>query len=58
MKPISSPPLRLFALRDATTGHTIPNLFFADKQMAKIARDKGGSNLRVTLGPDHRRYKK
>ena len=54
-------PLRLFALRDITTGRTVPNLFFSDKQQAKAARDKAvkdGMQLCVTLGPDHRRYQK
>lgn len=56
MKPTS--PKRLFALRDITTGRVIPNLFFSDKLAAKKARDEGGAHLRVTLGPDHYRYKK
>ena len=51
-------PLRLFALRDTTTGKLIPDAFFSDKQAAKTARDAGGSHLRVTPGPDHRRYSK
>lgn len=58
MKLTSPPPLRLFALRDINTGRTIPNLFFPDKLAAKKARDEGGAHLRVTLGPDHYRYKK
>lgn len=52
--------LRLFALRDATTGKTIPDLYFADKQAAKRIRDERnaqGGKYTVTPGPDHRKAK-
>ena len=51
-------PLRLFALRDVTTGRLVPDTYFSDKVAAKKARDLGGPNLRVTPGPDHYRYAK
>lgn len=52
--------LRLFALRDISTGKTVPDLFFASKPEAKKERDRlnagKGSNYVVTVGPDHRRH--
>lgn len=51
-------PLRLFALRDTTTGRLIPDTYFPDKTKAKLARDAGGAHLRVTVGPDHWRWGK
>lgn len=48
--------LRLFAIRDLSTGRVIPNLFFSDKQQAKAERDKLGVQTHcVTYGPDHRK---
>ena len=55
---LKTTPLRLFALRDLTTGKLVPDKFFSDKRAAKAARDAGGEHLRVTVGPDHRRYSK
>ncbi len=51
--------LRLFALRDSSTGKRVPDLYFSDKPAAKKGRDernKSGGNYVVTPGPDHRRY--
>lgn len=49
--------LRLFAVRNLTTGKLVPG-FFADKNAAKRERDKLGKNTHaVTPGPDHRRYR-
>lgn len=49
--------LRLFVIRDLTTGRIIPELFFSDKPAAKRKRDELGANTHcVTYGPDHRRY--
>lgn len=50
--------LRLFAIRDLTTGRILPELFFASKQAAKTKRDElGQSSHCVTYGPDHRHFK-
>ena len=52
--------LRLFALRDTTTGKTIPDLYFSDKQAAKRERDERnsqGGKYNVTPGPDHHKAK-
>ena len=50
--------LRLFAVRNLTTGKIIPNTFFSSKAEAKKARDELGADThRVTPGPDHRGYK-
>lgn len=50
--------LRLFAVRNLTTGKTIPNLYFPSKAAAKEERDKLGADThRVTPGPDHHGYK-
>lgn len=51
--------LRLFALRNSSTGKRVPDLYFSDKSAAKKERDernKSGGNYVVTPGPDHRRY--
>lgn len=51
--------LRLFGLRDQTTGKLIPELYFNDKVAAKRERDMrnaAGGNYVVTPGPDHRRF--
>jgi hypothetical protein len=50
--------LRLFAIRDLSTGRLVPALFFSSKQPAKTKRDElGATSHCVTYGPDHRRYK-
>lgn len=50
--------LRLFAIRSLTTNKIIPDLFFADKGVAKTERDKLGKESHcVTYGPDHRNYR-
>lgn len=50
--------LRLFAIRDLTTGRVIPNLFFPSKPAAKLKRDELGRDTHVvTYGPDHHRYR-
>ena len=51
--------LRLFALRDTSTGRILPDAYFGDKAAAKRERDernKAGGSYVVTPGPDHRRY--
>jgi hypothetical protein len=51
--------LRLFAIRDLTTGRIVPDLFFPSKQAAKSKRDELGITSHcVTYGPDHRLYKR
>lgn len=54
----SPAPMRLFALRDLTTGKLVPNEFFASKPEAKRRRDALGDHIRVTPCPDHWRYGK
>lgn len=50
--------LKLFALKNLTTGRLVPGLFFHDKQEAKKARAVHGADTHcVTYGPDHRKYK-
>lgn len=49
--------MKLFAIRDLTTGRIIPNLFFASKAEAKAKRIELGSTTHcVTYGPDHRHW--
>jgi hypothetical protein len=49
--------MKLFAIRDLTSGRIIPNLYFSDKRAAKLKREELGSATHcVTYGPDHRRY--
>ncbi len=51
--------LKLFAIRDLTTGKLIPDLYFADKQAAKNKRNELGTATHcVTFGPDHHRFKR
>jgi len=50
--------LKLFAIKDLTTGRLIPGLFFNSKPAAKAKRDELGSKTHcVTYGPDHRNFK-
>lgn len=50
--------LRLFAIRDLTTGRILPNLFFSSKPEAKTKRQELGAETHcVTYGPDHRHYR-
>lgn len=50
--------LRLFAIKDTTSGRIVPNLFFSDKMKAKAERTNLGAGTHcVTYGPDHRHYK-
>ena len=50
--------MKLFAIRDLTTGRVIPDLFFSDKAAAKRKRNElGPATHCVTYGPDHRRFK-
>lgn len=50
--------LRLFALRELSTGRIVPDTFFPDKPSAKRAREVAGANkFCVTYGPDHRHFK-
>lgn len=53
--------LRLFALRNASTGRLNTDAYYPDKPAAKKARDelnaRGTDKYVVTPGPDHRRYK-
>lgn len=49
--------LRLFALRDLTTGRCVPDLFFPNKTLAKQRRNELGAHLYcVTYGPDHHKF--
>lgn len=51
--------LRLFALRNTSTGKILADTYFGDKVAAKRERDernKAGGSYVVTPGPDHRRY--
>lgn len=51
--------LRLFALRNTSTGKILADTYFGDKVAAKRERDernKAGDSYVVTPGPDHRRY--
>jgi hypothetical protein len=49
--------MKLFAIRDLTSGRIIPNLYFSDKQAAKRKRaELGAATHCVTFGPDHHRY--
>lgn len=49
--------LRLFALRDMSTGKVVPDLYFGSKPEAKRERDtREGGPFVVTVGPDHRRH--
>lgn len=51
-------PLRLFVLRDQITGRYLPGAFFHTKVFAKKAlRELNNSFLRVTYGPDHKKYR-
>lgn len=53
--------LRLFALRDPASNKLDNSQYFPDKVAAKKERDRINTaqktNLVVTPGPDHRRYK-
>lgn len=53
--------MKLFALRNTSTNKIKPDTFFADKMLAKKARDQlveqTGQPHVVTYGPDHRKYK-
>lgn len=56
---LSKKPLRLFALRNATTKQLATDdkgapLYFPDKREAKLQR---GPDQCVTPGPDHHRWK-
>ena len=56
--PKSGNRMKLFAIRDLTTGRVIPDLFFSDKAAAKRKRNElGPATHCVTYGPDHRRFK-
>ncbi len=51
--------LRLFALRNLSTGKLVTDIYFSDKPAAKKERDernKAGGAYVVTPGPDHRRF--
>lgn len=51
-------PLRLFVLRDQITGRYLPGAFFHTKVLAKKAlRELNNPFLRVTYGPDHKKYR-
>lgn len=51
-------PLRLFVLRDQITGRYLPGAFFHTKVLAKQAlRELNNPSLRVTYGPDHKKYR-
>jgi len=53
--------LKLFALRNTTTGRIVADLFFGDKKAAKVKRDElnkeGDGSYVVTPGPDHHKVK-
>jgi hypothetical protein len=49
--------LRLFAIRDLSTGRILPQEYFASKSEAKARRDElGSASYCVTYGPDHRHF--
>ncbi len=51
--------LRLFALRNTSTGKIVSDAYFDNKVAAKRERDarnQAGGSYVVTPGPDHRRY--
>ena len=50
--------LKLFVLRDQITGRYVPHLFFNTKVGAKLKlKELGNPALRVTYGPDHKKYR-
>ena len=53
--------MKLFALRNTSTNKIKPDTFFANKMLAKKARDllveQTNQPHVVTYGPDHRKYK-
>lgn len=50
--------MKLFAIRDLTSGRLIPNLYFSDKNAAKRKRDElGAATHCVSYGPDHWKYR-
>ena len=50
--------LRLFAIKALSNGKVIPDLFFAEKHLAKAKRKELGESTHcVTYGPDHRLFK-
>ena len=52
------PQLKLFAIRNLSTGKLVADTFFQAKQDAKAARSKLGDTTHVvTNGPDHRKFR-
>jgi hypothetical protein len=54
--------LRLFALRDISTGRILAGEFFPSKPAAKLRRDElnkadNATTYCVTCGPDHHSYR-
>lgn len=53
--------MKLFAIRNSVTNRIIPNTYFADKALAKKARDaltaQTQQDHKLTYGPDHRKFK-
>jgi hypothetical protein len=54
--------LRLFALRDISTGRILTDAFFPSKPAAKLRRDELNqpdkpADYCVTYGPDHHNYR-
>lgn len=50
--------LRLFAIRNLTTGRIVPDAYFPSKPAAKAKRDElGATSHCVTYGPDHRKFR-
>ena len=48
--------LKLFVLRTHKGGPIVPNLYFANKMLAKAERDRRGGDHVVSYGPDHNLY--
>ncbi len=48
--------LKLFVLRTHKGGPVVPNLYFANKMLAKAERDRRGGDHVVSYGPDHNLY--
>lgn len=48
--------LKLFVLRTHKGGPVVPNLYFANKMLAKAERDRRGGGHVVSYGPDHKLY--
>lgn len=54
--------MKLFAIKNTNTNRIVPDTYFADKMLAKKARntisEQTGQPHVVTFGPDHKLFKK